>query len=119
MKNNTILKLSYRLAKKFNIKVIFYIEKSIYSIDTATAIINTNSIVLNPVNIEKRSLTGFNDMYYTGRADKINPLCKNDYFLTLKFVILHELGHFIYKTNNWIQNEILADNFALQYINEA
>lgn len=76
-----------------------------------------NKIFLYTRNVRQRAKYGYsNTSYYEGRGDKINPHIQHSVKKTLRFIILHELGHLINPTDNKTQGEIWADNFALTYL---
>ena len=80
-------------------------------------------ILLNLKSFKCQTKNGYTDFYYKGRKEKLKSL-KNNRHLHHRFVMLHELGHFI-DTSQMVKNEVnpnkiplkikeqFADNFAL------
>jgi hypothetical protein len=84
-----------------------------------------NIITINPYDVKNYSIKyGYKDDYYKGRANKLNPLCKGNYKIALRFVILHEIGHshfyckYQQAKNRYTteRQERFADAFALRYL---
>ena len=109
-KNLTVL--VKKIAKKFDVNPLIAIyTKKQFHVNAGSYNLKNNYLILYTKNIALRSKIGFDNLYYYGRDKIINPYILNSYKKTLIFVILHEIGHVIYGTS-----EFLADFFALKYL---
>ena len=98
-----------------------------YTYSKNTLLIRKMSVVINPTMIKIWDIKkGYDNFYYTGRAEKINRYIVGNYKKALRFVLLHEVGHIIFYNKYGIsrihntslkRKEKYADNFAIRYIN--
>ena len=92
-----------------------------YKYDNDNNYIKTCIICLNLGILNDRIKNGYNDGYYIGRHDKINPLINNNKHNCIRFILLHELKHAIdylegSRLSERLLSELHADNYAIDNI---
>ena len=114
-----VKKLIEKICRKFNQYPNINVRNDYYFGCAGKANRYENKIFIYPKNVRTRAIEGYtNTSYYEGRGDKINSYIQHSVKKTLRFIILHELGHLLQPELEIIEGEIWADNFALQHINE-
>lgn len=114
LQKQKILTIWKRYKKQYNLHVKLYIVEESIQGNAGQYNRQNNSITLFLNGIKDLYKKGGTDWYYIGRADYINKHFKNNLRRTIKFILLHEIGHSLYTVENWIEDEKIADIFAIQ-----
>jgi len=108
--------------KKIPLKVTFYNDHESGSHCRSWISREDGRVLKQRINIDMVSLKrffrwGYDNDYYKGRAEVLNPIVKKNFKKTLRFIILHELGHVIDRRitkRAGDGSEKIADDFALK-----